>query len=94
MTWETFIEYCTLQSGPPLQNNPSGELVHLKKTGSVKKYQQQFQRLKEEERSINSKSWDKKKGPKKLVFKEEGSIDGMMAKLSTLDNLKGFDGLD
>lgn len=45
MAWETFMEYYTLRFGPPLQNNPLGELINLKQTDSVEECQRQFQRL-------------------------------------------------
>lgn len=37
--WETFVEYCTIWFGPPLQRNPLGKLVNLNQTGLVEEYQ-------------------------------------------------------
>ncbi|KAG6480980.1 hypothetical protein ZIOFF_057571 [Zingiber officinale] len=43
MTWKQFRDHCHIRFGPPLSNNPLGELVNLKQTCSIEDYQRQFQ---------------------------------------------------
>ncbi|KAG6511769.1 hypothetical protein ZIOFF_029846 [Zingiber officinale] len=45
MIWKQFRDHCHICFGPPLSNNPLGELANLKQTGSVEDYQRQFQSL-------------------------------------------------
>ncbi|KAG6490403.1 hypothetical protein ZIOFF_051699 [Zingiber officinale] len=45
MTWKQFRDHCHIRFGPPLSNNPLGELANLKQTSSVEDYQRQFQSL-------------------------------------------------
>ncbi|KAG6518122.1 hypothetical protein ZIOFF_021524 [Zingiber officinale] len=43
MTWKQFRDHCDILFGPPLSNNPLGELANLNQTSSVEDYQRQFQ---------------------------------------------------
>ncbi|KAJ1400267.1 Retrotransposon gag domain [Sesbania bispinosa] len=45
LNWGCFKEYCHVRFGPPMSNNPLGELANLKQMGSVEEYQRQFQSL-------------------------------------------------
>ncbi|KAL8140348.1 hypothetical protein V2J09_006369 [Rumex salicifolius] len=45
LNWERFRECCHVRFGPPMSNNPLGELVNLKQSGSVAEYQENFQIL-------------------------------------------------
>ena len=45
INWEGFKFQCNIRFGPPLSNNPLGELSNLKQRGSVEEYQRQFQSL-------------------------------------------------
>ncbi|KAJ1381359.1 Retrotransposon gag domain [Sesbania bispinosa] len=45
LNWGRFKEYCHVRFGPPMSNNPLGELANLKQMGSVEEYQRQFQSL-------------------------------------------------
>lgn len=45
ITWDTFKNYCHLHFGPPLRNNPLGELAKLKQTSSVEENKHKFQAL-------------------------------------------------
>ncbi|XP_016665517.2 uncharacterized protein [Gossypium hirsutum] len=45
LDWERFRECCHVRFGPPMSNNPLGELVNLRQTGTVEEYQRQFQSL-------------------------------------------------
>ncbi|KAJ4786652.1 polyprotein [Rhynchospora pubera] len=42
LPWPRFKELCHLRFGPPIRSNPLGELMHLRQTGSVEDYQEQF----------------------------------------------------
>jgi len=41
-TWPRFVELVNLRFGPPTHSNPLGELINVKRTGSVDDYQEQF----------------------------------------------------
>ncbi|CAO2194421.1 unnamed protein product [Urochloa humidicola] len=41
-TWPQFVDFVTRRFGPPLRTNPFGELAHLRRTGTVAEYQDQF----------------------------------------------------
>ena len=43
--WEEFKAQCNIRFGPPMSNNPLGELANLKQKGTVEEYQRQFQSL-------------------------------------------------
>ena len=43
--WEEFKAHCNVRFGPPMSNNPSGELANLKQKGTAEDYQCQFQSL-------------------------------------------------
>ncbi|KAG6522290.1 hypothetical protein ZIOFF_019428 [Zingiber officinale] len=43
ITWKQFRDHCHIRFGPPLSNNPLGELANLKQTDSVEDYQRKFQ---------------------------------------------------
>ncbi|PPS04857.1 hypothetical protein GOBAR_AA15790 [Gossypium barbadense] len=45
LDWERFRECCHIRFGPPMSNNPLGELANLRQTGTVEEYQRQFQSL-------------------------------------------------
>ncbi|KAL4366769.1 hypothetical protein GQ457_05G003480 [Hibiscus cannabinus] len=45
LDWGRFKECCHVRFGPPMSNNPLGELANLKQTGTVEEYQSQFQSL-------------------------------------------------
>ncbi|KAL1172100.1 hypothetical protein V6Z11_A05G326500 [Gossypium hirsutum] len=45
LDWERFRECCHVRFGPPMSNNPLGELANLRQTGMVEEYQRQFQSL-------------------------------------------------
>ncbi|KAL1147912.1 hypothetical protein V6Z11_A10G089000 [Gossypium hirsutum] len=45
LDWECFRECCHVRFGPPMSNNPLGELANLRQTGTVEEYQRQFQSL-------------------------------------------------
>lgn len=45
LNWERFRECCHVRFGSPMTSNSLGELANLKHTGSVEKYQSQFQSL-------------------------------------------------
>ncbi|KAK5787464.1 hypothetical protein PVK06_042118 [Gossypium arboreum] len=45
LDWERFRECCHVRFGPPMSNNPLGELANLRQTGTVEEYQRQFQSL-------------------------------------------------
>ncbi|PPR86409.1 hypothetical protein GOBAR_AA34282 [Gossypium barbadense] len=45
LDWGRFKECCHVRFGPPMSNNPLGELANLKQTGTVEEYQHQFQSL-------------------------------------------------
>ena len=44
-TWPRFVELVNLRFGPPTRSNPFGELISLKRTGSVVEYQNAFLQL-------------------------------------------------
>ncbi|CAO2146506.1 unnamed protein product [Urochloa humidicola] len=41
-TWPRFVELVNLRFGPPMRSNPLGELINVKRTGSIAEYQEQF----------------------------------------------------
>lgn len=41
-TWPQFVDFVNRRFGPPVRSNPLGELAHLRRTGSVSEYQDQF----------------------------------------------------
>ncbi|XP_052888068.1 uncharacterized protein LOC128296664 [Gossypium arboreum] len=45
LDWERFRECCHIRFGPPMSNNPLGELANLRQTETVEEYQRQFQSL-------------------------------------------------
>ncbi|XP_052876295.1 uncharacterized protein LOC128282166 [Gossypium arboreum] len=45
LDWERFRECCHVRFGPPMSNNPLGELANLRQIGTVEEYQRQFQSL-------------------------------------------------
>ncbi|GJN37202.1 hypothetical protein PR202_gb26131 [Eleusine coracana subsp. coracana] len=44
-TWDQFVEGVSRRFGPPMRSNPLGELTHLRRTGTVEEYQDQFLKL-------------------------------------------------
>lgn len=44
-TWPAFVEGVNKRFGPLVRSNPLGELTHLRRTGSVDSYQEQFLKL-------------------------------------------------
>nr|XP_012466044.1 unnamed protein product [Gossypium raimondii]XP_012466045.1 unnamed protein product [Gossypium raimondii] len=45
LNWGRFKECCHVRFGPPMSNNPLGELANLRQTGTAEEYQRQFQSL-------------------------------------------------
>ncbi|XP_040948028.1 uncharacterized protein [Gossypium hirsutum] len=45
LDWGRFKECCHVRFGPPMSNNPLGELANLKQPGTVEEYQRQFQSI-------------------------------------------------
>ncbi|KAK8497643.1 hypothetical protein V6N12_042831 [Hibiscus sabdariffa] len=45
LDWGRFKECCHVRFGPPMSNNPLGELANLKYSGTVEEYKSQFQSL-------------------------------------------------
>jgi len=41
-TWPQFVDFVNRRFGPPVRSNTLGELAHLRRTGSVSEYQDQF----------------------------------------------------
>lgn len=44
-TWTKFVEAINMRFGPPVRSNTLGELAHLRRTGTVDEYQDQFLKL-------------------------------------------------
>jgi hypothetical protein len=44
-TWDKFVAGVNKRFGPPVRSNPLGELTHLRRTGSMDEYQDQFLKL-------------------------------------------------
>lgn len=42
LTWSHFADFVNMHFGPPIRNNPLGELAQLRRTGSMEEYQHQF----------------------------------------------------
>lgn len=42
LTWPRFVEFVNLRLGPPTRSNPLGELVDVRRTGSVADYQERY----------------------------------------------------
>ncbi|NAW23561.1 hypothetical protein FGF82_23860, partial [Salmonella sp. gx-f9] len=45
LDWGCFKKCFRVRFGPPMSNNPFGELANLRQTGTVEEYQHQFQSL-------------------------------------------------
>jgi hypothetical protein len=45
LTWPKFVEAINKRFGPPVRSNPLGELAHLRRMGSVDKFQDYFLKL-------------------------------------------------
>ena len=41
-TWQWFVELVNLRFGPPTRSNPLGELIQVRRTGTVAEYQDRF----------------------------------------------------
>ena len=44
-TWPQFVDLVNKRFGPPVRSNPFGELTHLRRTGTVREYEDQFLQL-------------------------------------------------